>query len=70
MFNLKRPLNYLVPFETMDADKRGTENNDVIVGIPPVEITPTRHIRQTAAMTLMMIVTSEYDYRVLEMGSV
>lgn len=40
-----------------------------LLGIP-VEITPTRHVRQTAAMTLMMIVTSEYGYRVLERGSV
>ena len=28
----------------MDADKRGTENNDVIVDIPPVEITPPKEI--------------------------
>ena len=50
MFTLKRPLRNLVPFEIMDADKRVTENNDVIVDIPPVEMSPPRQIRQTAAM--------------------
>ena len=40
MLTLKRPLKYLVPFEIMDADKRVTENNHVIVDIPPVEIAP------------------------------
>ena len=34
----------------MDADKRVTENNDVIVDIPPVEMPRPRRIRQTAAM--------------------
>ena len=47
MLNLKRTLKYLAPFEVMDADKCGTENN---VDIPPAEITPTRRIRRTAAM--------------------
>ena len=47
---MKRPLNYLAPFEIMDADKRVTENNDVIVDIPPVEMPRPRRIRQTAAM--------------------
>ena len=50
MLTLKRPLKYLVPFEIMDAGKRGAENNDVIVDNSPVEITPPRRIRQTAAM--------------------
>ena len=50
MLTLKRPLNYLVPFEIMDADKHVTENNDVIVDIPPVEMPRPRRIRQTAAM--------------------
>ena len=49
MLTLKRPLKYLIPFEIMDADKRVTENNGVIVDIPPVEIPPMRQIRQTAA---------------------
>ena len=34
----------------MDADKRVTENNDVIVDILPVEMPPPRQIRRTAAM--------------------
>ena len=34
----------------MDADKRVTENNDVIVDISPVEMSPQRRIRRTAAM--------------------
>ena len=34
----------------MDADKRGIEHNDVMVDNPPVEITPPRRIRLTAAM--------------------
>ena len=34
----------------MDADKHVSENNDVIVDIPPVEIPPARRISQTAAM--------------------
>ena len=50
MLTLKRPLKYLVPFEIMDADKRVTEDNDVIVDIPPVEMPPRRQIRRTAAM--------------------
>ena len=50
MLTLKRPLKYLVPIEIMDADKRVTENNDVIVDIPPVEMPPPRRIRRTAAM--------------------
>ena len=50
ILSLKRPLKYLVPFEIMDADKRVTENNDVIVDILSVEIPPPRQIRQTAAM--------------------
>ena len=45
LFTLKRPLKYLVPFEIMDADKRVTENNDVIVHILPVEIPSARRIR-------------------------
>ena len=50
MLTLKRPLKYLAPFEILDADKRVTENNDVIVDIPPVEMPPRRQIRRTAAM--------------------
>ena len=50
MLTLKRPLKYLAPFEILDADKRVTENNDVIVDIPPVEMPPPRQIRRTAAM--------------------
>ena len=50
MLTLKRPLKYLVPIEIMDADKRVTENNDVIVDIPPVEMPPPIRIRRTAAM--------------------
>ena len=34
----------------MDADKRETENSDVIVDISPVEMPPQRRIRRTAAM--------------------
>ena len=34
----------------MDADKRITENNEVIVDISPVEIPPLGRIRRTAAM--------------------
>ena len=45
MLTLKQPLKYLVPCEIMDADKRVTENDDVIVDITPVEIPPTRRIR-------------------------
>ena len=55
MLTLKRPLKYLVPFEIMDADKRVTENNDLIVDIPPVEIPPARRIRQTAAMNANLL---------------
>ena len=36
MLTLKRPLKYLVPFEIMD-----TENNGVLVDIPPLEICNT-----------------------------
>ena len=50
ILTLKRPLKYLVQFEIMDADKRVTENNDVIVDISPVEMSPQRRIRRTAAM--------------------
>ena len=55
LFTLKRPLKYLVPFEIMDADKRVTENNDVIVHILPVEIPPARRITQTAAMNVDLL---------------
>ena len=55
MLTLKRPLKYLVPFEIMDADKRVTENNDVIVHIPPVEKPPPRRIRRTAAMNIDLL---------------
>ena len=50
ILTLKRPLKYLVQFEIMDADKRVTENNDVIVDISPVEMPPQRRIKRTAAM--------------------
>ena len=50
MLTLKRPLKYLVPVEIMDADKRVTENNDIIVDILPVEMPPPRQIRRIAAM--------------------
>ena len=46
----KQLLKYPVPFEIMDADKRGVEHNDVMFDNPPVEITPPRRIRLTAAM--------------------
>ena len=39
----------------MDADKRVTENNDVIVHILPVEIPPARRITQTAAMNVDLL---------------
>ena len=55
MLTLKRPLKYLVPFEIMDADKRVTENNDVIVNILPVEIPSARRITQTAAMNVDLL---------------
>ena len=55
MLTLKRPLKNLVPFEIMDADKRVTENNDVIVHIPPVEKPPPRRIRRTAAMNIDLL---------------
>ena len=45
MLTLKQRLKYLVPCEIMDADKRVTEKDDVIVDITPVEIPPTRRIR-------------------------
>ena len=34
----------------MDADKRGTEHNDIIVDNPTVKITPSRRIRLNASM--------------------
>ena len=55
MVTLKQPLKYLVPFEVMDAAKRVTENNDVIVDIPPAEIPPARRIRETAAMNANLL---------------
>ena len=39
----------------MDADKRVTENNDVIVNILPVEIPSARRITQTAAMNVDLL---------------
>ena len=55
MLNLKRPLKCHVPFEIMDADKPATEDNDVIVDIPPVYIPPARRITRTAAMNTNLL---------------